>query len=457
MNKNLVVILFLIVSIFTFADYQNENVVVEGVGAIEKNNYAKARDEALWDAQRKAVEKGIGVFLNSETIVKNSKLIQDNIYTQSNGFVSNYKILTEKKDEFLYYIKIEAEVKTAEIGNQLIFLGLIKKIGDPRIMVIIEEQGVDGDNNGKITEGIITKELLNAGYRMVDSEQIDNIRKSEEIRKIVEGKDETAKEVASHYKADIIITGHSYSRKGGEIEEYGIKISSVDTKLNIKAIKVDNGEIIINETISITKSNPASEIKAQNQALEEIGKIIAKGGTLNGKKINPLSESIAKSILKKPSIQILFYGIKSEEYLKIIDILKNERTIKNVFAREMSTNVSRIDVDYEKNSEDLKKIIESIEGIDFITKNITKNKIEFETYKKSLKKIEVENISFKDFKEIIDEIEKLEQVKIKEKKFDSNMGEIEIKEGELYLIAEKLALKYDIVSLETKILKIRKK
>ena len=50
-------------------------VKVEGVGAIQNGNYAKARDEAIWDAQRRAVEKGVGVMLASETVVANAQLL----------------------------------------------------------------------------------------------------------------------------------------------------------------------------------------------------------------------------------------------------------------------------------------------------------------------------------------------------------------------------------------------
>ena len=64
-------------------DRENTVIVkVEGVGAIQKGNYAKARDEAIWDAQRRAVEKGVGVLLSSETIVSNSQMLADNLYTK---------------------------------------------------------------------------------------------------------------------------------------------------------------------------------------------------------------------------------------------------------------------------------------------------------------------------------------------------------------------------------------
>lgn len=54
-----------------------------------------ARDHAISDALRKAVEQGVGVFINSETAVKNFTLLKDEIYSNAQGYVASYRIIDD--------------------------------------------------------------------------------------------------------------------------------------------------------------------------------------------------------------------------------------------------------------------------------------------------------------------------------------------------------------------------
>ena len=77
--------LFLYVLLFfcilpTLGESKEMRIVSEGVGAIIDGNRARARDIAVQDALRKAVEQAMGIYVNAETIVQNAVLIRDNIY-----------------------------------------------------------------------------------------------------------------------------------------------------------------------------------------------------------------------------------------------------------------------------------------------------------------------------------------------------------------------------------------
>ena len=64
------------------ASEDTKDILAEGVGAVVAGNQAKARDEALRDAMRKAIEQAVGTVISSETIVENFQLLSDRIYTQ---------------------------------------------------------------------------------------------------------------------------------------------------------------------------------------------------------------------------------------------------------------------------------------------------------------------------------------------------------------------------------------
>ena len=43
-----------------------------------------------------AVEQAVGTMVDSTTLVKNNMLINDEIYTQSRGYITNYTILSKR-------------------------------------------------------------------------------------------------------------------------------------------------------------------------------------------------------------------------------------------------------------------------------------------------------------------------------------------------------------------------
>lgn len=87
-------------------------VVVEGLAACPKGTpQASCRHAALADALRRAVEKAVGVMVQSGTRTKNFMLTEDTIRTTSEGYVRDYHIMNEGMDaDNTYRIKIEAHV-----------------------------------------------------------------------------------------------------------------------------------------------------------------------------------------------------------------------------------------------------------------------------------------------------------------------------------------------------------
>lgn len=76
------------------------------------------KDEAIQSALRLAVEYAAGVYLYSTTTVENSQLVNDKIITASKSLVSNYKILSERKEEDgLIYVNISATIDTQSINS----------------------------------------------------------------------------------------------------------------------------------------------------------------------------------------------------------------------------------------------------------------------------------------------------------------------------------------------------
>jgi hypothetical protein len=93
-------------------------VVAEGTG--------DSPEDARKDAIRGAVRKVVGAMVLSETVVKNDKLIRDEILTYSDGVLlpDSFKELESKKEDGVWRSKIFAFVVTRKLADRLTGLGV---------------------------------------------------------------------------------------------------------------------------------------------------------------------------------------------------------------------------------------------------------------------------------------------------------------------------------------------
>ena len=96
------------------ADDKTVTVVADGYSYLGDNDTIKtARERALAEAERNAVEQGSYSYLESQTTVKNYQVTTDEIKSQVKGVMVNKKILIDEmeKETLRYHVRLEAQVK----------------------------------------------------------------------------------------------------------------------------------------------------------------------------------------------------------------------------------------------------------------------------------------------------------------------------------------------------------
>ena len=88
---------FLSLSAFYETSAARETEISEAVGLVRlySGEEKQAKDGALREAMKSAVEQGVGAVLTSETEVENFQLVSDRILTKSKGIIKRYQILRE--------------------------------------------------------------------------------------------------------------------------------------------------------------------------------------------------------------------------------------------------------------------------------------------------------------------------------------------------------------------------
>lgn len=102
-----------------------EEIEAEGVDVIVNKDTALARNNAIKDSLRKAVEIAVGAFLPSDAIARSFEIINNGIYAKAQHYIQNYRIIEEKADDNLYKVRIKAAISAGSIKNDLKTLGLL--------------------------------------------------------------------------------------------------------------------------------------------------------------------------------------------------------------------------------------------------------------------------------------------------------------------------------------------
>lgn len=263
------------------AEDESKYVTVEAESLIApiKDNILATKEQSLMAAQRAALEKALGVFISAQTIVQQAALLEENIFSRTAGYIKDYKILSEGPDGEFYKTKISAKVKMGDISKEIDVLGLLiksKKVGNPRVMVLINEE-IDGiKSTQSIAETIIIKKLLDLGYRVVDQEQIAKIKQDEEVVKALSGDANSVAKVGKKFDAEVIISGTAISKFNTDQGLAGM--ISYRAVLDAKVLKVSTGDLLLASTpkqgagIDVTKEMAAknSIIKLTTSIAEEI-------------------------------------------------------------------------------------------------------------------------------------------------------------------------------------------
>ncbi|MBR3746434.1 MAG: hypothetical protein IKN27_05675 [Selenomonadaceae bacterium] len=204
--KRFAAIIFSLLIIFS-ATALAKSVTVTGTGMTPS--------DAENDALRAAVENTLGVLVDSETLVQNSMLIRDQIYTQSRGFVTDYTIVNREQISGTWRVTINATVDdqpNSKLMNELTRLGIINvQLRNPKIAVYVPESHIQYRVPDPAGETAIVKALINAGFS-----NVIEVGARLNISNPLNMTAAQMSQAAQQFGADIMIVGEAFSEGVGD-------------------------------------------------------------------------------------------------------------------------------------------------------------------------------------------------------------------------------------------------
>lgn len=313
MKKFAVIIFSVLMIICAQASAKNVTVTGTGLTATDAEN----------DALRAAVENTLGVLVDSQTLVQNSMVINDQIYTQSRGFVTDYSVLSREQTPNGWRVTINATVDdqpNSKLMSELARLGIINvQLRNPKIAVYVPEQHLNYSVGGAGGEVAIVRTLLNAGFNFVTevgaglSYQNPMSMDAFQLR-----------EAAAKFGADIMIVGESFSEGVGDVGDYlpgnqRTNMQACRARVEAKMFIVKTGQIIAADG-KYGSAYDNSQAIAAKKALTAAGELMG----------NYFVEQITGMYTSRQAVEVVVYGADFSKINLVQNALSKVNRVKNV-------------------------------------------------------------------------------------------------------------------------------
>ena len=246
--------------------------IAQAANVQQSTGEGSSKEQALYAAMRQAVEKEAGVYIHSATTVIDAAVLEDKIFSHSQGYVSSYKILKEGKTGDGYFVTILASIDQKLIKDDVNALTILRKsVGNPRILVMFNPRAegsaaIKGKNFVEEISDGIEEALSDRQFRVVDRNAAAAFSSQLEKTHDIDTAVNKAAAFGLKYNAEYTL----FYSTDGEITK---RADSFAVNLRVKARLIDNtlAQVITNKT-----TDSAGDGRTAEQALEKAGRASGK-------------------------------------------------------------------------------------------------------------------------------------------------------------------------------------
>lgn len=285
---------------------------------------------AIQSAMRSAIEQELGAYVDSKTIVKNKQVIEEEISSNSEGYISGYEIISSRTENGMCIVELKVEVDPYAVNTSLMDKlrkkSLVNLNADsPRIAVLAYDSR---GNEYSEVENEIFSALQRQGFsRTVDLAQINRaVRK-----RILSAENDPAlrKTLANDFHIDYLVLS--------EVKILGNRNVTLSSRL----LSVNTGKIIY-----AGNSSGSAGMFSSNQSV----KFAARRA---GYEISNAALSAAAKVEQHITLLITAPTFKKigGTLTSVNNFAKNIHGVNDAFVRHMST-IIELDVDFDGTAAD---------------------------------------------------------------------------------------------------------
>lgn len=255
--------------------------VTIGSSRIYENDTAAARQNAIRDAQQKAVEIAAVATVSSDVLVYYFDKIAPLIVTSPDRYIGNFKVLAENQAGAEYRVVMENRVMTETLQNTFRDAGI--QVGGqkmPAVALFLAEQtdpdvpprywwGKGMRNDLSISEAALVEILQGRGFRVAEHSRAVQQKAQWELNDAPDAESADAVRFAAQLAADIVVLGRAGASPAANT--LGEEIRSFQAEVTLTAYRTDTGEEIARIQRDAMAAD-ADERIGLRKALDQAGK-----------------------------------------------------------------------------------------------------------------------------------------------------------------------------------------
>ncbi len=334
--------------------------------------YGQTKDAAIEQAKRDAVEVGLGAFISSETVVT-ATTFNDNIYSNAQGFVKTFKVVSESQGpDGLWEVTIAAEVTQMldqVMQDEAALQTLLNAMNRPRIIFMIREENLIDNTPTDFAETKLLSMFYEKGFDVVDRQLVQALKGEPDYEQALAGNVSAAAKIASMLGAEVIVIGTAKISSGGKV--YNMVSGQAD--LNGKIVRSDTGEILAVVPSAHGKkphiSASTAGVNAVNDAADKLGTDI-------------IRQLIQKWSTQQSNFIKVFIVLKNADFMSYMtfeSFLKAQTVsgIRNAYAKSLNDGVAEFEVEFEGKAQDLAMGLSrtSPDGLNFRVTGLSGNRL----------------------------------------------------------------------------------
>jgi hypothetical protein len=330
----------------------------QGQAAVLNGDKPAAREKAIQDALRHAVEMAVGTKVTSTSEVQDFQSKMDQVLTHSQGFVKKYEIVKEGMDGDVVQVTVRAFISTADLDKDLEAMGLLMaRKGMPRTMVLVAEQNIGmaapqaawmKDKGGekalvstdlRIAENTILDTLKNGGFRQLIDPEIATEKAAQVGGMTTEITASQARKLKSLTGAEVILIGQVIATSRGELGDLGPGWRSCTATISGRAVNTDNGDILSTDE-NTQNAAQLDDLTCGKEAIKKASKVFA------GSMIKKIGERWSKDVSGGNEVHLTVKKVPSFKTASDFRsaLTQHVRGVKGVAQRSFSGGTQELDV-----------------------------------------------------------------------------------------------------------------
>ena len=299
-----------------------EVVTAEGMAPIINGDITGAKKTSLHEAMKSALGLVIGVYVSQEALVSKAILIEDNITSQTEGYIERYDVLKEWKDGDFYKTQIKALVRKEDLSAKIKSLDLEpKKLGNPVVGFKIDEYIDGAESKTTYAADELKKKFVDKGFVVADSGEPDIL---------VSGRAEAA------FNTDQGLGG----------------MTSYRGTVSVKAVKPGSEDVITTAQETLGGVDVAKSAAAGTAISRAAGKVGA-----------DLPQTVLTYLKDRSTVQLVVVNIESINQLNdLVLAVRALIEVRDCKVRDYTGNVAKLDLDMKRGTaSDVAKRLETMQ------------------------------------------------------------------------------------------------